>query len=83
MYSLLTADLAVGADFISPPPWLMVHGRTDDYCTPEGADKTFARAGEPKDALWLETTNHIDLYDVGTSVDPAVAASEAWLARWL
>ena len=83
VYSLLTADLAVGADFISPTPWLMVHGRADDYCTPEGADATFARAGEPKEAVWLDTTNHIDLYDVPTYVEPAVAAAEAWLARWL
>ncbi len=83
VYSLLTADLAVGADFISPTPWLMVHGRADDYCTPEGAEATFARAGEPKEAVWLDTTNHIDLYDVPTYVEPAVEAAEAWLARWL
>ena len=83
LYSLLTADLAVGADFISPTPWLMVHGRTDDYCSPGGAEATFARAGEPKDALWLDTTNHIDLYDVPAYVDPAVEAARAWLGRWL
>ncbi len=28
LYALLTVDLAVGADFISPTPWLMVHGRS-------------------------------------------------------
>ena len=83
VYSLVTADLAVGADFISPTPWLMVHGRRDDYCTPEGAEATFARAGDPKEAVWLDTTNHIDLYDVATYVEPAVGAAEAWLARWL
>ncbi len=83
LYSLVTTDLAVGADFISPTPWLMVHGRTDDYCSPAGAEATFARAGEPKEAMWLDTTNHIDLYDVPTYVEPAVATAEAWLARWL
>lgn len=83
LYSLLTADLAVGADFISPTPWLMVHGRADDYCSPAGAEATFARAGEPKEAVWLDTTNHIDLYDVSAYVSPAVAAAEAWLRRWL
>ena len=83
LYSLLTADLAVGADFISPTPWLMVHGHADDYCSPAGAEATFARAGEPKEAVWLDTTNHIDLYDVSAYVDPAVAAAEAWLRRWL
>lgn len=83
LYSLLTADLALGAEFISPTPWLMVHGRTDDYCSPGGAEATFGRAGEPKEALWLDTTNHIDLYDVARFVDPAVEAADAWLARWL
>ena len=83
LYSLLTADLAVGADFISPTPWLMVHGRADDYCSPDAADGTFARAGEPKEAVWLDTTNHIDLYDVPAYVEPAVEASRAWLGRWL
>ena len=83
VYSLVTADLAVGADFISPTPWLMVHGRSDDFCTPAGAEATFARAGEPKEALWLDTTNHIDLYDVPQYVDPAVEAATAWLNRWL
>lgn len=83
LYSLLTADLAVGADFISPTPWLMVHGRADDYCSPAGAEATFARAGEPKEAVWLDTTNHIDLYDFSAYVDPAVAAADAWLRRWL
>lgn len=83
VYSLVTADLAVGADFISPTPWLMVHGRADDFCTPAGAEATFARAGEPKEALWLDTTNHIDLYDVPEYVDPAVEAATAWLDRWL
>jgi len=83
LYSLLTTDLASGADFISPTPWLMVHGRTDAYCSPDGAGAAFDRAGEPKEALWLDTTNHIDLYDVPAYVDPAVAAAEDWLARWL
>lgn len=83
LYSLLTVDLAVGADFISPTPWLMVHGRADDYCSPAGAEAAFARAGEPKEAVWLDTSNHIDLYDVPAYVESAVDAAGAWLARWL
>ena len=83
LYSLMTTDLALGADFISPTPWLLVHGRADDYCSPAGAEATFARAGEPKEAVWLDTTNHIDLYDVPVYVEPALEASRAWLGRWL
>jgi fermentation-respiration switch protein FrsA (DUF1100 family) len=70
LYALLTVDLAVGADLISPTPWLMVHGRADDYCSPAAAETTFARAGDPKEAVWLDTTNHIDLYDVPPTSSP-------------
>lgn len=83
VYNLLTMDLAAGAEFISPTPWLMVHGTIDAYCSPESAEATFARAGEPKEAVWLETTNHIDLYDVPEYVGPAIAAAGAWFGRWL
>jgi hypothetical protein len=80
---LITADLAIGADFVSPTPLLMVHGRTDAFTDPEQAQAAFDRAGEPKDLLWLDTTNHIDLYDVPAYVDPAVAATVAWFDRHL
>jgi fermentation-respiration switch protein FrsA (DUF1100 family) len=80
---LITADLAIGADFLSPTPLLMVHGRTDAFTGPEQAQAAFDRAGEPKELLWLDTTNHIDLYDVPAYVDPAVAAAVAWFDRHL
>lgn len=80
---LITADLAIGADFVSPTPLLIVHGRTDAFTTPEQARAAFARAGEPKRLVWLDTTNHIDLYDVAGYVDPAVAATVAWFDRHL
>ena len=80
---LITADLASGADFVSPTPLLVVHGRTDAFTTPEQAQAAFERAGEPKRLVWLDTTNHIDLYDVPGYVDPAVAAAVAWFDRHL
>jgi hypothetical protein len=83
LYELLTVDLAGGAEFISPTPWVMVHGRTDAYCSPEGAQAAFDRAGEPKRLLWLDTTNHIDLYDEPKYVDPAIDAVAAWLGEHL
>jgi uncharacterized protein len=70
--SLVTTDLLGGADFISPTPLLVVHGRTDAFCAPELAQQAFDRAGEPKEILWLDTTNHIDLYDNPQFVEPAV-----------
>jgi uncharacterized protein len=80
---LITADLAIGADFVSPTPLLIVHGRTDAFTTPEQARAAFERAGGPKKLVWLDTTNHIDLYDVPGYVDPAVAATVAWFDRHL
>ena len=76
--SLLTLDAAGAADFLAPTPAIMVHGRTDAYCTPEGAQATFDRLGEPKSLVWLDTTNHIDLYDVPAFVDAAVDAVAEW-----
>lgn len=83
LYELLTVDLAGGADFISPTPWLVVHGRTDAYCSPDGAQGAFDRAGDPKRLLWLDTTNHIDLYDEPKYVEPAVDAVAAWFDEYL
>ena len=80
---LVTVDLACGADFISPTPFLLVHGRTDAYCSPEGAQAIFDRAGDPKEILWLDTTNHIDLYDGPQFVGPAVEAAADWFRRYL
>ena len=76
---LLTFDAAVGADFIAPTPTLIVHGHTDDYCSPADAQSVYDRIAGPKQIMWLDTTNHIDLYDVPTYVDPAVDA----VARWM
>jgi fermentation-respiration switch protein FrsA (DUF1100 family) len=80
---LITTDLASGADFISPTPFLVVHGRTDAYCSPQGAAAVFERARPPKEIRWLDTTNHIDLYDVPAYVDPAVEYLAEWFDRHL
>jgi uncharacterized protein len=75
---LITLDAAMGAEFISPTPTLIVHGRRDDYCSPEAAAAVHARMGEPKRIVWLDTSNHIDLYDNPAFVEPAVAEVTAW-----
>jgi fermentation-respiration switch protein FrsA (DUF1100 family) len=80
---LLTFDAAIGADFIAPTPTLVVHGRRDDYCSPEGAQRVHDRIAGPKDVLWLDTTNHIDLYDVPRYVDPAVERVTTWMTDHL
>ncbi len=76
---LLTFDAAIGADFLAPTPALFVHGRTDGFCSPEAASDTFDRVTGPKEFLWLDTTNHIELYDNPTFVDPAVDRVADWM----
>ena len=81
--SLITADLACGADFLSPTPLLMIHGRIDEYLSPEGAQATFDRAGEPKEFVWLDATQHIELYDVPEFVEPAVEHIVNWFGKYV
>lgn len=76
--SLLTLDADGAATYVSPTPLVMVHGRTDAYCSPEAALATFERVGEPKRLVWLDAGEHIDFYDVAAFVDPAVAAVADW-----
>ena len=80
---VLTVDLAIGADFIDPTPTLVVHGRRDDFCSPDDAGRTYDRIMGPKELLWLETTNHIDLYDQPAYVDPAIDRTVAWMTKHL
>jgi fermentation-respiration switch protein FrsA (DUF1100 family) len=81
--SLLTFDAAGAADFLDATPLCVIHGRSDDYCSPAGAQALYDRARGPKDILWLDTTNHIDLYDVPDYVEPAVRRCADWLAEHL
>jgi len=55
----------------------------DKYCLPKYAQQVYERAGEPKEILWLDTTNHIDLYDNEKYVNPAIAKIVEWFNRYL
>jgi fermentation-respiration switch protein FrsA (DUF1100 family) len=80
---LLTFDAAIGAEFISPTPTLIVHGRTDDFCPPDAAATIHQRISGATELIWLDTTNHIDLYDEPEFVEPAVSRIAAWMADYL
>ena len=79
----MTFDAAIGADFIAPTPTLIVHGRTDAFCSPAGAAKTFERVQGTKELMWMDTTNHIDLYDQPGYVGPAVDRIVDWMVEYL
>ena len=83
---LITVDLAAGADLISPTPLLMVHGRKDDYTTPDWRSRSSSspssraiRAGPRGRA----DPGAVDLYDVPQYVGPAVDEAVAWFYSYL
>jgi uncharacterized protein len=80
---LVTLDATAGLELLSATPTVMVHGRTDAYCSPDQATAVYERLPGPKELLWLGTTNHIDLYDVATYVDPAVERLASWFEQHL
>jgi fermentation-respiration switch protein FrsA (DUF1100 family) len=81
--SALALVAAIGADSISPTPTLIVHGRIDGFCPPEEAAKIHQRISGPTELVWLDTTNHIDLYDQRAYAEAAVARMTAWMTEHL
>jgi fermentation-respiration switch protein FrsA (DUF1100 family) len=83
IFQLLTLDALAAVALLGRTPFLIVHGRVDGFCTPEGAQIAYDRAPGPKEIEWLDTTNHIDLYDQPEYVEPAVERAAAFLAEHL
>ncbi|KAH7403124.1 Alpha/Beta hydrolase protein [Cadophora sp. MPI-SDFR-AT-0126] len=48
-------------DFISPRPMLFVHGTRAH--SREFSEDAYSRAGWPKELVWIEGADHVDLYD--------------------
>ena len=81
--NLMSYNAVPYAHHVSPTPLLIVHGRNDKYCFPKFAQQVYEEAGEPKEILWLDTTNHIDLYDNEKYVSPAISKIVEWFNRYL
>jgi uncharacterized protein len=81
--NLMSYNAIPYAHHVSPTPLLIVHGRNDKYCFPKFAQQVYEEAGEPKEILWLDTTNHIDLYDNEKYVNPAVSKIIEWFNRYI
>jgi fermentation-respiration switch protein FrsA (DUF1100 family) len=76
LHSLMTLDVLGVRPLL--PPSLIVHGRADDYCSPE-----LAEAMHADETRWLDCRRHVDLYDVDTYVGQAVDATVDFLERKL
>jgi fermentation-respiration switch protein FrsA (DUF1100 family) len=79
LYSLMTFDALGAAKLLGATPLLVVHGKVDDYCSPELATELHAQATGEKEIVWLDCGQHIDLYDVEPYVTQAVQATSDFL----
>jgi uncharacterized protein len=64
-------------------PLLVVHGTNDMFLLPEYAQAAYDAATGPKDLIWIETHNHIEIYDQRPIVDKAAKATIEWLNHTL
>jgi hypothetical protein len=81
--NLISYNAVTYAHHVSSTPLLIVHGRKDKYCLPKFAQQVYDEAGEPKEIMWLDTSNHIDLYDNDKYVGPAVNKIVEWFSAYL
>ena len=83
LHSLMTFDALGAAELLAATPLLIVHGKTDAYCSPELARALYERKPGEKEILWLDAGQHIDLYDQEPFVTQAAQAASAFLHRTL
>jgi fermentation-respiration switch protein FrsA (DUF1100 family) len=69
----------VHAPLVAPTPLQIIHGTRDTALLPEFAQKVYDAAVGPKELVWIETHNHIELYDQ----DPYVSEACGHVVRWL
>jgi len=81
LHSLMTLDALGAAPLLAETPLLIVHGRQDEYCSPELAAAMHEDATGPKEIRWLDAKQHIDLYDVEPYVSQAADAAAEFLHR--
>ena len=67
------------APLVAPTPLLIVHGTKDLALLPEYAQAAYDAAVGPKELIWIETHNHIELYDQDPYVSEACRRVLAWL----
>jgi len=71
------------APLLGPTPLLIVHGTTDTTLLPEYAQQVYDAAVGPKELVWIETHNHIELYDQDPYVSQACAQIVRFLGRYM
>jgi uncharacterized protein len=67
------------APLVAPTPLQIIHGTRDAALLPEFAQEVYEAAVGPKELVWIQTHNHIELYDQ----DPYVSDACGHAIRWL
>ena len=70
------------AALVAPTPLMFIHGTTDLFLLPEFAEaayEAYPAAEGKKEFVWVETHNHIELYDQAPYVPEAVEHAVRWL----
>jgi uncharacterized protein len=83
LHSLMTFDALGAASLLAATPLLIIHGRRDAYCSPELARALYEQKPGDKEILWLDTAQHIDLYDHKPHVSQAAETAADFLYRKL
>jgi uncharacterized protein len=83
LHSLMTLDALGAAELLAATPLLIVHGKTDAYCSPDLARALYERKPGNKEILWLNADQHTDLYDNEPYVSQAAQAAADFLRRTL
>ena len=83
LHSLMTFDALGAAPLLGETPLLVVHGRQDDYCSPELAGALVERTPGIARLVWSDATCHVDLYDVEPHVAHAADTAAAFLREQL
>lgn len=71
------------APLVAPSPLLIIHGTRDTVLLPELAQQAYDAAIGPKELIWIDTHNHIELYDQDPYVGIAAGQAVGWLDRQL
>ena len=79
LQSYFTYNSIVHAPLVAPTPLMVIHGTVDLALLPEYAQAVYNAALGIKELIWLETDNHIQLYDQ----DPYVNEAAGHAIRWL
>lgn len=82
-YNLASFDSIAATAFLHDTPSLVVHGTTDAFCSPENAQRAYDLMVGEKQIQWIDTTNHIELYDSEHHVAQSVELVDQWMKQHL